>query len=94
MWLRSLRIQTSRPINSICAIEPALTARAERRAAAGRTNLEKGRSELKAAAADYKRLAGLAGVYNVEKAIRFYQRATEFDPADAAALYWLGKLSM
>ena len=68
-------------------LEAAITQRAEARARAGRAGL-------KAAAADYKRLAALAGLYDINKARAAYARAAEIDPRDADALYWLGRLSM
>jgi tetratricopeptide (TPR) repeat protein len=68
-------------------LEAAVTERAEARARAGR-------AELRAAAADYKRLAALVGLYDIKKARAAYARAAEIDPRDADALYWLGKLAM
>ena len=78
----------------IAALETAVKGRAEHRAERGRTALAAGRADVRAAVADYKRLAALTGFYDIDKARAAYARAAEIDPDDADALYQLGKLSM
>ncbi len=71
----------------IAKLEAAVAARASAR-------VEKGKFELKAAAADYARLGALSYGIDAAKAHRYYALAAETGAADGATLFWLAHTAL
>lgn len=63
-----------------------VSARAQARTARGRAAMHEGATHLKAAAADYLRLADLVGYYDAEKSRDLLAQAIDADPSDGVTL--------
>jgi tetratricopeptide (TPR) repeat protein len=78
----------------VAKLEETVKEHALRRIAESEADAARAQQKLRAAAADFKRLAELTGFFDIEKARGYYGDAIEADLADGIALYWFARLSI